>query len=158
MVFDSYFRYVARPSFLGDRRQRERRSMPVTGTFGSPFHSWTLRDGNVRAGHPAVTGLYPIHPLPVGEEGEGQKQIPPNLFLSACHEKYNAANERHRAHDGRQRNIVSLLASSVNRSDIDDLFPSRVRKPAPRKTEQTKHYQNDAKRFVHGSPLSQRPH
>src|ERR1035441_5983070 len=64
----------------------------------------------------------------VGEEGEGQKQIPPNLFLSACHEKYNAANERHRAHDGRQRNIVSLLASSMNRSDVDDLFSSRIRK------------------------------
>jgi hypothetical protein len=103
-----------------------------------------------------VTGLYPIHPLPKGEEGERQKQIPPNLFLSACHEKYNAANERHRAYDGRQGNIVSLLASSVNRSDIDDLFLSRVRKPAPRKTEQAKHYQNDAKRFAHGSRFRHR--
>ena len=115
-----------------------------------------MRDGNVRAGHPAVMGLYPIHS--VGEEWEDQKQIPPNLSLSACHEKYNAANERHRAHDGRQRNIVSLLASSVNRSDVDDLFPSRIRKPTPRKTEQAKHYQNDAKRFAHGSPLRQRLH
>jgi len=87
-----------------------------------------------------------------------QKQIPPNLCLPACHEKYNAANERHRAHDGRQRNIVNLFASSVNRSDVDDLFPGRIRKPTPRKTEQAKHYQNDAKRFAHGSPLRQRLH
>jgi len=56
------------------------------------IRGWTLRDGKVRAGHPAAMGLYPIHPIPVAEEGEGQKQIPPNLFLSACHEKYNAAN------------------------------------------------------------------
>jgi len=112
----------------------------------------------MRAGHPAVMGLYPIHPIPVGEEGKGQKQIPPNLSLSACHEKYNAANERHRAQDGRQRNIVSHLASSMNRSDVDDLFPSRIRKPTPRETEQAKHYQDDAKRFAHGSPLRQRLH
>ena len=81
----------------------------------------------------------------MGEEGEGQKQIPPNLFLSACDEKYN------RAQDGRQRNIVSLLASSMNRSDVDGLFPSRIRKPTPRETELAKHYQNDAKRFAHDS-------
>ena len=85
-------------------------------------------------------------------------EIPPNLFLSACDEKYNAANERHRAQDGRQRNIVSLLASGVNRSDVDDLFASRIRKPTPRETEQAKHDQNDAKRFAHGSPLRQRLH
>jgi hypothetical protein len=51
---------------------------------------------------------------------------------------------------------VGLLASSVNRSDIHDLFPGRIRKPAPRKAKQAKHYQNDAKRFAHGSPLRQR--
>ena len=48
---------------------------------------------------------------------------------------------------------MSLFASSVNRSDVDDLFPGRIRKPTPRKTEQAKHYQNDAKRFAHGSPF-----
>lgn len=51
---------------------------------------------------------------------------------------------------------MGLVASSVNRSDIDDLFLSRVRKPAPRKTEQAKHYQNDAKRFAHGSRFRHR--
>jgi hypothetical protein len=81
-----------------------------------------------------------------------------SLCLPACYEEHNAANERHRAHDGRQRNIVSLFASSVNRSDVDDLFPGRVCKPTPRETEQAKHYQNDAKRFAHGSPLRQRLH
>ena len=81
-----------------------------------------------------------------------------SLCLPACHEKYNAANERHRAHNGRQRNIVSLLANSMNRSDVDDLFRGRIRIPTPRKTEQAKHYQNDAKRFAHGSPLRQRLH
>ena len=96
---------------------------------------------------------------PMNEEMAPEaKQIPPNLFLSACHENYNAANERHCAHDGRLRNVVSLFASSVNRSDIDDLFPSRILKPTPRKTEQAKHYQNDAKRFAHGNPLRQRLH
>ena len=49
-----------------------------------------------------------------------------------------------------------LFACSVNWSDVDDLFPGRIRKPTPRKTEQAKHYQNDAKRFAHGSPLRQR--
>ena len=100
------------------------------------------------------------HTLRIGakKKAPGAKQITPNLCLPACHEKYNAANERHRAHDGRQRNIVNLFASSVNRSDVDDLFPGRIRKPTPRKTEQAKHYQNDAKRFAHGSPLRQRLH
>jgi hypothetical protein len=46
---------------------------------------------------------------------------------------------------------LGLLA--VNVVAADDLFPSRIRKPTPRKTEQAKHYQNDAKRFAHGSPL-----
>jgi hypothetical protein len=89
-------------------------------------------------------------------DGDEPVDLALNLFLSACHEKYNAANERHRAHDGRQRNVVSLFASSVNRSDVDDLFPGRIRKPTPRKAEQAKHYQNDANRFAHGSPLRQR--
>src|SRR5664279_331752 len=75
-----------------------------------------------------VYGLHATFQMlkPRMEDASGRK-----LFLSACHEKYNAANERHRAHDGRQRNIVSLFASSVNRSDVDDLFPSRIRKPTP---------------------------
>src|ERR1035441_1042232 len=114
------------------------------------IRSWMLRDGNVRVANPAVLG--PLSQFPWVNKGL-QKQIPPNLCLPACHEKYNAANERDRAQDGRQRNIVSLLASSMNRSDVDDLFPGRIRKPTPRKTEQAKHYQNDAKRFAHGSPF-----
>ena len=48
------------------------------------IRGWTLRDGNVRDGHPAVLGLYPI---PIGEKAGGQKHIPPNLSLSACHEE-----------------------------------------------------------------------
>jgi hypothetical protein len=106
---------------------------------------------NRELGHPALLGLYPT-PLNENRAPEA-KQIPPNLFLSACHEKHNATNERHRAHDGRQRNVVTLFASSVNRSDVDDLFPSGIRKPTPRKTGQAKHYQNEAKRFAHGSPF-----
>jgi hypothetical protein len=50
------------------------------------------------------------------------------LCLSACYKEYNAANERHRAKDGRQWNVVCLFACSVNRSDVDDLFPGCVRK------------------------------
>jgi hypothetical protein len=30
---------TARPSFLADRQRRERRSKPVTVTFGSPFEA-----------------------------------------------------------------------------------------------------------------------
>ena len=70
----------------------------------------------------------------------------------------HAANQRRGACDGRQRYVMCFFASSVNRSDVDDLFPGRVRKTSPRKTEQAKHYQNDAKRFAHGSPLRQRLH
>jgi hypothetical protein len=80
----------------------------------------------------------------------------PELCLSACHKEYHAANQRHGAKDGRQRNVVCLFASRVNWSDVDDLFPGRIRKPTPRKTEQAKHYQNDAKRFVHGCLLWRR--
>src|ERR1035441_9280714 len=72
-VYDSNFPCVARtvfarPSFLADRQRRECRSMPVTVAFGSPIRGWTLRDGNVRDGHPAVLGLYPI---PIGEKAGG---------------------------------------------------------------------------------------
>jgi DNA-binding CsgD family transcriptional regulator len=41
-------------------------------------------------------------------------------------------------HCKRQRYRMCLVAGSVNRSDVDDLFPGRVRKTSPRKTEQTK--------------------
>src|ERR1022692_2647856 len=78
------------------------------------------------------------------------------LCLFACHEEHNAANERHRTKDGRQRNGVCLFTRSVNWSDVDDLFPGCVRKTAPRKTEQTKYHQDNPKRFVHGGLLWRR--
>jgi hypothetical protein len=46
-----------------------------------------------------------------------------------------------------------FLAGSVNRSDVHDLFPGRVRKASPRKTEQAKRNQDDSKHFVHGDLL-----
>ena len=74
--------------------------------------------------------------------------------IAILRRKYNAANERRRARHGRQRNVVSLFASSVNRSDVDGLFPGRIRKPTPRKTKQAKRYRNDARRFAHGGDCS----
>jgi len=44
---------------------------------------------------------------------------------------------------------MCLVASSVNRSDVNDLFPGRVRKTSSRKTEQTKPNQDHPKRLVH---------
>ena len=71
------------------------------------------------------------------------------LLLAACRQEHNAANERHGARDRRQRDIMCLVASRVNRSDVDDRFPGGVRKTSPRKTEQAKHDQDNSKRFVH---------
>jgi hypothetical protein len=77
------------------------------------------------------------------------------LFLFACYEEHNAANERHCACDGRQRYVVCLFASRVNRSDVDDRFPGGVRKTSPRKTEQAKHNQDNPNRFLNGGLLRQ---
>ena len=44
---------------------------------------------------------------------------------------------------------MRLFASSVNRSDVDDLFRGRVRKTSPCKTEQAKHNQDDPNRSIH---------
>ena len=48
---------------------------------------------------------------------------------------------------------MRLLASCVDRSDVNDLFPGRVRKTSPGKTEQTERNQDYPKRFVHGTSL-----
>jgi hypothetical protein len=74
-------------------------------------------------------------------------------LLSAYGQECNAANERQCAYDGWQRDVVCLVARSVNRPDVDDLFPSGVGKTSPHKTDQTKHNQDSAKRFHHGSLL-----
>ena len=47
-----------------------------------------------------------------------------------------------------------LIASSVNGSDVDDLFPGGVGKASPGQTEQAKNDQDHSKRFVHGRPPS----
>jgi hypothetical protein len=60
------------------------------------------------------------------------------LLSFSYNEEYNAANKRRCARDGRQRHVVRLVASSVNRSDVNDLFRGRVRKTSPRKAEQAK--------------------
>ena len=44
--------------------------------------------------------------------------------------------------------MMRLFASCVDRSDVNDLFPGRVRKTAPGKTEPTERYQEYPKRFV----------
>ena len=71
------------------------------------------------------------------------------LFLFPCYEKYDAANECYRACDGRQRYVVCLFAGSMNRSNVDDFFSSRIRKSSPRKAEQTNHNKDNSNRFVH---------
>src|ERR1700674_478779 len=76
------------------------------------------------------------------------------LFLLTCYQQYNAADEGPRSRDGRQRYMVCLVASGVNGSDVKNLFPGRVRKTTPRKTEYAKRNQDDPKRLVHGGLLS----
>ena len=48
---------------------------------------------------------------------------------------------------------MRLFASCVDRSDVNDLFPGRIRKTSPGKTEQTERNQDYPKRFVHGASL-----
>ena len=95
-------------------------------------------------------GISPTGRKPVSDGPAGM------LFFSACYEEHNSANERRGAQDGRQRNVVRLFASSVNRADVDELFPGGVRKASPHKTEQSQCNQNDSERFVHGHLLRQR--
>jgi hypothetical protein len=44
---------------------------------------------------------------------------------------------------------MSYVASGVNRSDVQDLFSGRVRKPSPSQTNSAKHNQDDPKRLIH---------
>ena len=48
---------------------------------------------------------------------------------------------------------MRYVASSVDRSDVNDLFPGRVRKTSPGKTEQTQRNQDYPKRLVHGASV-----
>jgi len=48
--------------------------------------------------------------------------------------------------------MMGLVPSSVNWPDVDDLFPGRVCKPTPCKTEQTEHNE-DKSRYFHNSLL-----
>jgi len=50
---------------------------------------------------------------------------------------------------------MGLIASRVNRPDVDNLFLRRVCKPSPRKTEQTKRNEDHSKYF-HNSLLRRR--
>ena len=76
--------------------------------------------------------------------------------LRTCYPQHNTANERRSARDGRQRNVVCLFAGSVNRADVNQLFPGRVSKASPRKTAQTERNQDHSERFVHGNLLRRR--
>jgi hypothetical protein len=46
---------------------------------------------------------------------------------------------------------MCFVASSVNRSDVDDRFPGRIGKTSPHKTEQAKRNQDYSKRLVHNA-------
>ena len=48
---------------------------------------------------------------------------------------------------------MRLFASCVDRSDINDLLPGRVRKTSPGKTDQTKRNQDYPHRLVHGASV-----
>ena len=48
---------------------------------------------------------------------------------------------------------MRLLASGVDRSDVNNLFPGRVRKTSPSKTEQPKRNQDYPKRLVYGASV-----
>ncbi len=43
--------------------------------------------------------------------------------------------------------MVCLFARGVKRPDVNELFPGRVRKTSPRKTDQLESNQNDAKLY-----------
>src|ERR1035437_8875455 len=46
---------------------------------------------------------------------------------------------------------MCLIASGVNRSNVDDLFPGGVGKTSPRKTKQAERNQDHPQRLVHGA-------
>ena len=48
---------------------------------------------------------------------------------------------------------MRLLVSCVDRSDVNDLFPGRVRKTSPGKTAQPKRDQDYPQRLVHGASV-----
>jgi hypothetical protein len=48
---------------------------------------------------------------------------------------------------------MCLVASGVNRSDVNDLFPGGVSKSTPGKANQAKRNQDHSERFVHGCLL-----
>src|SRR5208282_3316551 len=75
------------------------------------------------------------------------------LFLPTCYQEHNAAQERHGAGDGRKRHIMRYVASSMDRPDINDLLPGRVRITSPRQAEQAQCNQDYPKRFVHGASV-----
>jgi len=64
------------------------------------------------------------------------------LFFLPCYEKHNTANKRHCARDRRQRHVVCLFASGLDRSNVNNLFISRAGKPSPRQTKQARHNQD----------------
>jgi len=76
---------------------------------------------------------------------------PAERLLPSCYQQHNAANERHCAYDRRQQYRMCLIASSVNRSDVNDLLPGRVRKTSPRKPGQSKYNQDHPNCSNHGA-------
>jgi hypothetical protein len=76
------------------------------------------------------------------------------LFLVASHHEHDAANQRQRACDWRQGYIMRLVAGSVNRSDVNDLFPGGVSESTPDEANQAKRNQDYSERFVHRCLLS----
>jgi hypothetical protein len=60
------------------------------------------------------------------------------LRLFRANEEYNPADQSHGARNGRQRYIVCLVTSGVNRAQVHDFFFRRVRKASPRKANQPK--------------------
>src|SRR5579872_2594778 len=48
---------------------------------------------------------------------------------------------------------MRLVASRVNRPDVNHLFPRGVRKASPHQTQQANRNQDDSKCFIHGTPL-----
>jgi len=47
---------------------------------------------------------------------------------------------------------VCLFAGGVNRPDVDELLPGRVRETSPRNTDESESNQNDAKYPIHWRP------
>jgi hypothetical protein len=65
-------------------------------------------------------------------------------LLLAHHQKREATNQRHSANNRRQRDRMCLIAGSMQRPNINYLFPSRVVKAAPHDTNQSKRNQYDS--------------